>query len=186
MSAYACEPGRGSEPGVGWNWAVQAARTHEVWVLTVSTGRQAIEKALEETPNPNLHFIYHDGPRPISHLLGRSGAFRYVHYYTWQASALSVARKLHARVGFDVAHHVTYAGFRFPSFLFALGVPYVWGPVGGSATPPLRFITTFGVHGAITQVARMCSNIFAKFDPLLWITARRARLVVAEIGRAHV
>ena len=34
MSAYACEPGKGSEPAVGWNWALQAARRHEVWVLT--------------------------------------------------------------------------------------------------------------------------------------------------------
>jgi hypothetical protein len=34
LSAYACEPSKGSEPGVGWNWATQAALDHEVWVLT--------------------------------------------------------------------------------------------------------------------------------------------------------
>ncbi len=40
ISAYACAPGRGSEPGVGWNWAAQVSRSHEVWVLGLSTVRQ--------------------------------------------------------------------------------------------------------------------------------------------------
>jgi hypothetical protein len=26
LSVYACEPGKGSEPGVGWRWAVEMAR----------------------------------------------------------------------------------------------------------------------------------------------------------------
>ena len=34
ISAYSCEPGRGSERGVGWNVAREVARRHEVWVLT--------------------------------------------------------------------------------------------------------------------------------------------------------
>ena len=25
LSAYACEPHKGSEPGIGWNWAIQLA-----------------------------------------------------------------------------------------------------------------------------------------------------------------
>jgi hypothetical protein len=34
ISAYSCEPGMGSEPGVGWNIAREVAKYHEVWVLT--------------------------------------------------------------------------------------------------------------------------------------------------------
>ena len=34
VSAYACEPDRSSEPGVGWNWTLQIARYNEVWVMT--------------------------------------------------------------------------------------------------------------------------------------------------------
>ena len=35
ISAYACEPGKGSEPGVGWNWVRQIADfAKEVWVIT--------------------------------------------------------------------------------------------------------------------------------------------------------
>ena len=35
LSAYACEPGKGSEPAVGWMWATELAGLgHEVWVIT--------------------------------------------------------------------------------------------------------------------------------------------------------
>jgi len=180
MSAYACKPFAGSEPGVGWNWALQASRENEVWVITRSEYRPAIEEALTREPNPNLHFAYHDVPRPLSLFLKHREDFNYPHYYSWQASALWLARRLHAEVSFDVAHHVTYAGFRFPTFLFALGVPYVWGPVGGGATAPPRFMRSFGFAGGARQLLRAFSDAFAKIDPLLWITARRASVVVAD------
>ncbi len=47
VSAYACEPGKGSEPGAGWNWVVAAARQHELCVLTRANNRESIEAALE-------------------------------------------------------------------------------------------------------------------------------------------
>jgi glycosyltransferase involved in cell wall biosynthesis len=180
ISAYACQPGKGSEPGVGWNWAVQAARSHEVWAITRRANQHAIEVALAASANANLNFVYHDLPRPWSSLLKHCDSGGYLHYYAWQASALSVARELHAQIGFDVAHHITYAGFRFPTFLFALGVPYIWGPVGGAARAPLPFLPGFGWKNAVGQVARACSNLFARVDPLLWLTARRASLIVVD------
>jgi glycosyltransferase involved in cell wall biosynthesis len=180
LSAYACQPGKGSEPGVGWNWAVQASRSHEVWAITRKANQPAIEATLAASPNPNLNFIYHDLPNPWSAIFKHRDSGGYLHYYAWQASALSVARELHFRIGFDVAHHITYAGFRFPSFLFALGVPYVWGPVGGAARAPLRFLPGFGWKNSIGQVARAGSTLLAKLDPLLWLTASKASLIVVD------
>jgi hypothetical protein len=47
LSAYACEPGKGSEAGVGWHWAVEMGRLgHRVSVLTRLNNRSAIEAAL--------------------------------------------------------------------------------------------------------------------------------------------
>ena len=64
LSAYACEPGKGSEPGVGWHWALETARLgHEVWVLTRANNRSAIEAALaQRPPMHNLRFCYYDLP----------------------------------------------------------------------------------------------------------------------------
>jgi len=44
LSAYACEPGKGSEPEVGWMWATELTATgHAVWVITREANRDAIE-----------------------------------------------------------------------------------------------------------------------------------------------
>lgn len=36
LNAYACEPNRGSEPGVGWHWAIELSKdkNKEVLLLT--------------------------------------------------------------------------------------------------------------------------------------------------------
>ncbi len=65
LSAYACEPGKGSEPGVGWRWAIEIARRgHEVIVLTRANNRTVIETAIKADPTlpPNITFAYYDLP----------------------------------------------------------------------------------------------------------------------------
>ena len=62
MSAYACEPGRGSEPEVGWQWAFQMARFHEVTVVTRANNRAVIDRALADYPGAKPEFIYYDLP----------------------------------------------------------------------------------------------------------------------------
>jgi hypothetical protein len=42
LSAYACMPGWGSEPGNGWNWAMHLSeRGMNVTVLTDDMGRES-------------------------------------------------------------------------------------------------------------------------------------------------
>jgi len=55
VAAYACEPGGGSEPGVGWYMCHAISREHGAWVNTRRNKRDAVERALAQTPNPNLH-----------------------------------------------------------------------------------------------------------------------------------
>lgn len=50
ISAYACEPNKGSEPGVGWNWTLQMAKMDEVYVITRSNNRKVIETFLQKHP----------------------------------------------------------------------------------------------------------------------------------------
>ena len=63
LSAYACEPNKGSEPGIGWRWALGLAHAgHEVWVITRANNAGAIEHALAGRRNAGLQFIYYDLP----------------------------------------------------------------------------------------------------------------------------
>lgn len=47
LSAFACAPGFGSEPGVGWGVIQQVARYYRVWVLTRAANRPFIEQELQ-------------------------------------------------------------------------------------------------------------------------------------------
>ena len=44
VSAYACEPNVGSEPGVGWNWVLKMAQQYEEVHVVTRTGDRQIDK----------------------------------------------------------------------------------------------------------------------------------------------
>jgi glycosyltransferase involved in cell wall biosynthesis len=173
MSAYACEPGKGSEPGVGWNWVRQIARRHDVWVVTRASNREAIEAALDREPLPRVHWLYVDLPRwARSWKKGTRGLHLY--YYLWQIAAFVAARRAHRRVQFDLAHHVTFVNFWMPSLVALLPVPFVWGPVGGGESAPTAFRGGFSTLGRLHEWARDAARQIARLDPLVRLTARRA------------
>ena len=57
MSAFACEPEEGSEPEVGWRWAMLMSEENEVVVVTQEKNRKHIEPFLER--NPELLSLIH-------------------------------------------------------------------------------------------------------------------------------
>jgi glycosyltransferase involved in cell wall biosynthesis len=179
LSAYACEPGKGSEPGVGWNWMRQIARFAEVWVITRLNNREAIEKALAEEPLPNVHWVYFDLPRWARFWKkGQRGVHLY--YYLWQVGIYFLARRLHRQVAFDLVHHVTFGNYWLPSFLALLPVPFVWGPVGGGESAPWAFYRTFSHRGKIYEFLRDIARWIGEHDPFTRLTAKKASVVLAK------
>ena len=175
LSAYACEPGRGSEPGVGWNWARHLSRDHEVWVLTRENNRAAIEAALEEESLPGAHFVYFDLP-PWARFWKRSSFGLRTYYYLWQAGAWLTARRLARHVSFDLVHHVTFVKYWMPSFVSLLGPPFIWGPVGGGESAPAAFRSAFSLRGRVYELARSMARMVGSADPFVAMTARRAAI----------
>lgn len=180
ISAYSCEPGRGSERGVGWNVAREVARRHEVWVLTrPDESKEAIESELAANPVPNLHFVYFTLPFwQDSMWLGQSGAMQ-IHYYLWQIQAYFVALKLHREIDFDLAHHVTFVKYSAPSFLSLLPIPLVWGSVGGGESAPASFWRDFSLRARLYEYARDIVRKVGELDPFVRMTARRSAVVRA-------
>ena len=179
LSAYACEPGKGSEPGVGWNWVRQIARFAEVWVLTRANNRPAIETALAGEPLPGVHWVYFDLPRWARFWKkGQRGVHLY--YYLWQIGAYRIGRRLHRRVAFDLVHHVTFVNYWLPSFLVLLPVPFVWGPVGGGESAPRAFYRTFSLRGRVHEWLRDLARRLGEHDPFVRMTVRRAAVALAK------
>jgi glycosyltransferase involved in cell wall biosynthesis len=178
VSAYACEPEQGSEPGVGWSMVMQSARFHEVWVITRANNREAIERALAEKPELNVHWVYFDLPRWLRFWKkGQRGIQLY--YYLWQIGGYFIGKRLHDRVGFDLVHHLTFVKYWTPSFLAFLPLPFLWGPVGGAESTPKAFRKTFGFRGRVYEHLRDAARWLGEHDPFLRLTAQHARLAVA-------
>lgn len=188
MSAYACEPQQGSEPAVGWHWAVEAARAgHEVWVVTRSNNRAAIESAFDPGTLPGLHFEYIDLPRPLRTLkrrLGHIGLLTY--YYLWQLVLAVHATRLHRQHRFDVAHHVTFVNDTLPSGLAFLPIPFVWGPIGGSTHRlPSSIELDLSREDRNHERVRTATQRFLKhLDPFARFTRARSTLILTYTDEA--
>ena len=179
LSAYACEPGKGSEPGVGWNWTRELVRRgHEVWVLTRANNRTAIEEAVAAEGLAGLRPVYFDLPRWARFWKrGQRGVHAY--YYLWQLAAARLVRRLCREEGFDVAHHVTFVNYWQPSALAFADAPFIWGPVGGGEDAPRAFWRDFSLRGRAYETARTLLRQRGEADPLVRLAARKAAVAFA-------
>ncbi len=187
LSAYACEPGKGSEPGVGWMWARGLARLgHEVWVLTRANNRSPIEAAAPPQAD-RLHFLYYDLPAWARWWKRGARGVR-LYYLLWQWGAYRYAREIHARERFDRVHHVTFVSVRQPSFMGRLGAPFVFGPVAGGESAPWRLRLGCGWRGLALDALRDAANALVRIDPLMVATFRTAEriYVTSEQTRALI
>lgn len=176
LSAYACEPGKGSEPEVGWTWAIGLAdRGHDTWVITRRNNRAAIEAAIKKKPRSNLHFVYYDLPAWLTKLKRFIGVNLY--YRLWQAGVTTTARRLHSEIIFDRAHHATFVVVRHPSFLRHLSIPFVFGPVAGGEVTPSALLTELPLRYQFKEWTRAFGTKIAMCLPSVRQTLRAAEIV---------
>lgn len=168
LSAYACAPNRGSEPGVGWRWAHEmAALNHEVWVITRRNNQAAIEQSFLKTPKPRqLHFIYYDLPS-WARWWKRGQRGVHLYYLLWQLGAYRTAKRWHQETGFDAVHHITFGVIRQPSFMGNLGIPFVVGPLGGGEFAPVPLRKYYPFTAKFNDAVRDYANQLASMDPWL-------------------
>lgn len=62
LIAYACEPYKGSEPGIGFNWSLALSEYFDITVLTRKNNKKVIEEYLSRNKIFNIKFIYFDIP----------------------------------------------------------------------------------------------------------------------------
>jgi glycosyltransferase involved in cell wall biosynthesis len=183
ISAYACEPNAGSEPDVGWNWAVQAARHgNEVHVVTRANNRSGIESELAQHPVANLHFHYLDLPAIFRWGKKSGGYYGLIsYYYAWQVALMFMASSLHRKHHFDLAHHVTFANDWLPSGLAVLPTPFIWGPVGGSThrLPPQPELLLPRYARRHEWIRSSTQRLVCALDPFVALTRARATHILA-------
>ncbi|HZU09932.1 MAG TPA: glycosyltransferase family 4 protein [Pseudacidobacterium sp.] len=192
LSAYACEPHKGSEPAVGWNWMLSLiGQGHEVFVLTRKNNAPAIESEIKKQ-HLSVTPVYYDLPSWCRRWKHWPGGL-YFYYLFWQLGAYFYAKQLHKVQRFDLVHHITFATFRQPSFMGRLGIPFVLGPVGGGETSPRHLRRGFNWSGRLRETLRDIGIAWASHDPLMhstfshasWIACTTHETLKQIPGRYH-
>lgn len=178
LSAFACDPTKGSELGNGWNWAIGLQKAgYEVHCLTRQKGRIGIEGF---EPAPHLKFIYVTLPLGMEKLYGSSNIGMYIYYILWQWFAYRKARLLHRKYKYGLVHHVTWGSLQMGSFMYKLKAPFVFGPAGGGQQAPTAFKKYFLNHWSSEERRARIADLMIKFNPAFKGMLRRAKVVLVS------
>lgn len=180
LLAYACNPCRGSEPGVGWHRAVETAKYFDTWVLCKKQRNERdIKRYLAQNGDvEGLQFCFVPLSR-FERAIRKIPGFFYLSYNLWHRRAYREAVKLNERFHFDLVHQANMCGFREPGYLWKLDAPFVWGPVGGTQNYPWRFLIKAGLAGAVKEGLRSIINVLQFcFSPRVREAVKRASVLM--------
>jgi glycosyltransferase involved in cell wall biosynthesis len=192
LSAYACEPSKGSEPEVGLRTMLAAARRHDVWVLTRQNNLEALDEFLDGHPaSASIRLVGLDHDRLSGRWKKRLGTFGIQWYYReWQRLACQKAEILDREVGFDVVHHITFSSYWTPVGVACVDKPLVIGPLGGGVSPPFALMPDLGSRGLVSDGARIFLRWLAATLPRSRRGVESAAVILAQnpetAARLHV
>lgn len=179
VSAYGCEPFKGSEPGVGWNWVLQLAKHNYLHVITRANNKESIEDNLPQSVKERITFYYYDTPAIIRKLKHKDKGL-YFYYYCWQIGIVPLARRILKANQVDYTMHLTFGSIWMPTFLPLLSKKFIWGPVGGGESVPLSFLKVLPIKQRVVQFFRYVLNGSNIINPLILLPSLKAELILAR------
>ena len=180
MTAYAVNPYKGSEDGMGWNFVCQAARFHKIIAITRKNNRSYIERYLsyhDFEGKENLQFAYYDLPYWMRFWKIKSfGALLY--FYLWQLFIPLFIRR--NKLSFDIVHNLNFHNDWTPSTLWIFKKPMVWGPIGHHPRIPKGYILPiYGYLAYLKDRIKHFTKVFIrKVDPFLMQTILKSDKVL--------
>lgn len=177
--AHEFSPYSGSERAVGWNIVTRLAAYHDLTVLYASGSQSSPNSYVkvvndyfsENSPIPGLTLINIDQPAVtrfttyLNSFFSRLGTIGlpllyYIGYNGWQKSAYKKARVLNGHKNFEIVHQLTQISFREPGYMWKLGIPFFWGPTGGTSLLPWKFYHKLPFAYKLIEGIRFISNIY--------------------------
>lgn len=187
LSAYACIPNQGSEQATGWTYATTLSQNGlRVHCLTLIDGREVIEPVLAAGAFPNLTVQYVTLPDWVNTFCHKGLIGMYFHYLYWQWQAYKMAQLLNQTVRFDLVHHVTYGSIQLGSFMYKLGIPLIFGPVGGGQRAPKQLKRYFGAYWSREWMRDWVGTLLQYTNPAFYRTVKEADRVVVTNQDTYV
>lgn len=168
VMAYAISPSRGSEYAVAWNYVKHMSKENDLTVIYGMSDNHmgetyTLENYLQKHEMPHVRFIAVK-PNKWTNLLNwpnRHNFLVYTFYYAfafWHKQAYKRAKELVKKEHFDLIHFVGPIGYREPGYLWKLGIPYIWGPIGGANNIPHQLMKRMPFSGKIKLTFRSFAN----------------------------
>lgn len=180
VSAYACEPGLGSEIGVGWHWVLELSRSFELWVLTRESNRHTIEPWIATHPEySHIHWLYYDLPRWARWWKkGLRGVRTY--YNLWQLCTNRIVRETMQANDIHLFHHLTYGNALWRVSRYGQQQTFIWGPIGGLETIPADYTCHYGMRWRMIEMVRRCAVGLLLFNLAYRHRCRNASLIFCK------
>ncbi|MCU0352493.1 MAG: glycosyltransferase [Cytophagales bacterium] len=174
MSAYNCEPGRGSEFETGWQEMKRMlAKCSRLTVVTRPADTRRIEEHMTASESQRTAFVFFDLPAWVNRLKAFSVGPQIV-VYLWEICLFFFLLKQYRRNQFDHAHRATVGSYRFPSFLWYFAPYFTWGPVASGETVPVRLLGILSMKGRVVELLRMLVQRSSLVDPFILLGLYKA------------
>ena len=180
LIAYACEPNKTSEPGVGWYFSKEIAKFSKVTVLTRSNNKERISNE----DNKDINFIYYDLPVFFQKLKKRIPFGTQIYYSLWQWQVYFKMRKYSLEHNIDIIHHLNFSVSWNPPPFFLINKPVIWGPVGGNDIVPYRFLKCMGFTAIIKETIYVCLSKIRLITQVLLLRKRHKRALLVRTRSA--
>lgn len=174
--AFACEPNRTSEPGVGWNIVGELAKQHELTVLTRCNNREGIESYIAAYPDSSyskIQWEYYDLAEWFHKLKKKIPCGIQLYQELWQYWAAKKYKNEFPR--YDVVHHLTFGSIFFTPWAAKYTDRLVWGPIGGaSGAMEYEFLKNEGFKSRIAEAFYRVVAWYS-FHPAPWAAKLRKK-----------
>ena len=179
VSAYGCEPFRGSEAGVGWNWILQMAQENKLYVIARANDQKKIETYLPKKIENNVTFFYYDTCDLLKKVKKKDKGL-YLYYCFWQIGIIPLVRKIIKKYNPDYTMHLTFGSLWMPTFLPFFKTKFIWGPIGGGDGVPKSYLKELPTKQRIVQTARYFLMGTSFLNPLVFIPSKKAEVILCR------
>ena len=180
VSAYACEPGLGSEIGVGWHWVLEMSKYFDLWVLTRRSNMLNINAWLAENPDfSNINFIYYDLPKWARFWKKGLRGVR-LYYILWQLCSNNIVKRTMIENNISIFHHLTYGNALWNVSRYGSKQTFIWGPVGGLETIPENFSRHYDTKCRIIEKFRRFAVACAKLNVGFLYRCKQADIILCK------
>lgn len=187
--AYACEPDRGSEPGVGWNWAKSISETPniDITVITRANNRPVIERYVEKNPELKIRFLYYDLPKWILKYKKGDRAIK-LFFTLWQRGVIRYIKEQVDLSYYDFVWDFNFGSLNLPLFTYKLHKKYVVGPVSTKKKVPKPYIQKMSIKSRVKYNIQQFMKEHLWSNPIVWKALKHADNIILcnELSREFI